>query len=143
MQTFLPYPDFDASARSLDSRRLGKQRVEVLQILNALTIDGKGWANHPVTKMWRGHEYQLCLYGIAICRAWRQRGIETRGVPFKDTCEEKIAQIMPRFSNTGLPQWFGSQPFHYAHQSNLVRKDERYYAPQFIGVPNDIPYICP
>ncbi|HSR28205.1 MAG TPA: cytoplasmic protein, partial [Actinomycetes bacterium] len=27
MQTFLPFPDFAASARSLDQRRLGKQRV--------------------------------------------------------------------------------------------------------------------
>ena len=36
MQTFLPFPDFVASARSLDRLRLGKQRVETLQILNAL-----------------------------------------------------------------------------------------------------------
>ncbi|MDQ1681515.1 MAG: hypothetical protein QOH99_56, partial [Frankiaceae bacterium] len=35
MQTFLPYADFGASARVLDDRRLGKQRVETLQILRA------------------------------------------------------------------------------------------------------------
>ena len=33
MQTFLPYPDFARSAAVLDRQRLGKQRVEVLQIL--------------------------------------------------------------------------------------------------------------
>jgi hypothetical protein len=41
VQTFLPYPDFAASAASaaaLDSKRLGKQRVEALQVLRALTI---------------------------------------------------------------------------------------------------------
>ena len=27
MQTFLPHPDFEGSAASLDDRRLGKQRV--------------------------------------------------------------------------------------------------------------------
>ena len=47
MQTFLPYPDFVASARCLDRRRLGKQRVEVLQLLRALLVPGSGWANHP------------------------------------------------------------------------------------------------
>jgi hypothetical protein len=26
VQTFLPYPDFEESARALDTRRLGKQR---------------------------------------------------------------------------------------------------------------------
>ena len=37
MQTFLHEPDFARNARALDSRRLGKQRVEALQILRALT----------------------------------------------------------------------------------------------------------
>jgi Pyrimidine dimer DNA glycosylase len=36
VQTFLPYPDFARTAAVLDDRRLGKQRVEVLQILNAM-----------------------------------------------------------------------------------------------------------
>lgn len=36
MQTFLPYPNFIGSAKVLDSRRLGKQRVENLQIMQAL-----------------------------------------------------------------------------------------------------------
>jgi len=35
MQTFLPYPDFLQSLQSLDNKRLGKQRVETFQILNA------------------------------------------------------------------------------------------------------------
>ena len=35
MQTFLPYPDFHESAKVLDMKRLGKQRVEVLQLLNS------------------------------------------------------------------------------------------------------------
>lgn len=36
MQTFLPYPDFAESAYALDSQRLGNQRVENYQILQAL-----------------------------------------------------------------------------------------------------------
>lgn len=36
MQTFLPYESYDDSAESLDYRRLGKQRVETLQILMTL-----------------------------------------------------------------------------------------------------------
>ncbi len=38
MQTFLPYPDFARSAAVLDPARLGKQRVETLQILRALEL---------------------------------------------------------------------------------------------------------
>ena len=39
MQTFLPYESFRESAKVLDWRRLGKQRVEGMQIINA--IEGK------------------------------------------------------------------------------------------------------
>jgi hypothetical protein len=35
MQTFLPFPGFADCAASLEPRRLGKQRVEVLQIVRA------------------------------------------------------------------------------------------------------------
>ena len=35
MQTFLPYENFAASAAVLDNKRLGKQRVETLQVIKA------------------------------------------------------------------------------------------------------------
>ena len=41
MQTFLPYASFEESAKVLDRQRLGKQRVECLQIFNALAGDKK------------------------------------------------------------------------------------------------------
>ena len=39
MQTFLPTSDFRESARLLDYKRLGKQRVEGMQLLNAMQPD--------------------------------------------------------------------------------------------------------
>jgi hypothetical protein len=61
MQTFLPYPDLQKSVQCLDYKRLGKQRVEALQILNILrgkpTKSGKsykGYINHPIVNMWKG-----------------------------------------------------------------------------------------
>jgi Pyrimidine dimer DNA glycosylase len=45
MQTFLPFPSFEESARVLDNKRLGKQRVETMQILKALTLPTYGWKN--------------------------------------------------------------------------------------------------
>ena len=53
MQTFLPYESFEESASVLDWRRLGKQRVEGMQIINAINNPKKqGWQNHPATIMW-------------------------------------------------------------------------------------------
>ena len=47
MQTFLPYASFIKSAQCLDDKRLGKQRVECLQILKAIKDVNYGWRNHP------------------------------------------------------------------------------------------------
>jgi hypothetical protein len=45
VNTFLPYASFEASARALDFRRLGKQRVEAWQIWQIL---GRAESVHPV-----------------------------------------------------------------------------------------------
>ena len=50
MQTFLPFKSFQKTAKCLDYRRLGKQRVETMQILKALSQENYGWKNHPATK---------------------------------------------------------------------------------------------
>ena len=50
MQTFLPYESFRKSAEVLDWRRLGKQRVEGMQIINA--IEGKPRKDGKPYKGW-------------------------------------------------------------------------------------------
>jgi len=135
MQTFLPYPSFTQSASTLDSRRLGKQRVETIQILKALNAPSYGWQNHPATRMWRGHSSALSAYGLAICDEWLSRG-------FKDTCRDKILSFStPDFPS--LPPWLGDEPFHASHRSNLLRKDPQHYAQFGWTESPTLPYIWP
>ena len=141
MQTFLPYPLFSSSASCLDDKRLGKQRVEAMQILNAL-LKGGGWQNHPAVKMWKGYEHALCNYGMAICNEWIDRG-------FKDTVLQKIISIYEEFDlnivpiNDWFPWWLCDAEFHASHQSNLVRKNPEHYRKWFPNVPDDLPYVWP
>lgn len=136
MQTFLPFPDFSTSARCLDNRRLGKQRVETLQILNALTNPSYGWQNHPAVKMWKGHTDALAIYGVAICSEWIKRG-------FNDTCLPKIQSFTSPDIITSTPSWLGSEPFHASHRSNLLRKEPAHYS-QFLWTESpDLPYVWP
>ena len=71
MQTFLPYAGFDRTARALDPRRLGKQRVEALQVLRGQLVPNYGWRHHPAVKIWLGHQKALAAYGVTICRSHR------------------------------------------------------------------------
>lgn len=139
MQTFLPYPDFEESAFSLDTKRLGKQRVETLQIMSAL-LTGRGWINHPATKMWAGYEWSLLKYQEAVCAEWTEQG------GFKDTCLEKTLDVYHKYRGDDRghdPWWLTIDALHISHQSNLIRKDPKYYAPQFPGVASDLPYYWP
>jgi hypothetical protein len=149
MQTFLPVPDFEDGARLLDSPRLGKQRVETLQILRALELPDNGWANHPAVLMWRGRTPALVAYGLAMVRVWRERG-------FADSTHDQIAEFAPgvvgvpqaELAAAGvLPSWVGDEALHRSHRSNLLAKDAAFYRPRFTELfgpePADLPYVWP
>jgi hypothetical protein len=148
MQTFLPYADFARSAGVLDRARLGKQRVEAIQVVRAVTIATYGWRNHPAAVMWRGHLEALGAYSFAITREWTSQG-------YADTCAATIAtdlaaagigtvRSQDELADAGLlPPWLGDESFHRSHQSSLLRKLPEHYGPLFPGVPDDLPYVWP
>jgi hypothetical protein len=143
MQTFLPYADYDASARSLDRQRLGKQRVEAYQIAKVLLTAtnrhhaGVGWSKHPAVLMWAGHVGSLCDYGFAMCQEWTGRG-------YVDNLSKRFLEYVIRYElEGGPPEWIGWEQFHRSHRSNLIRKNAEHYRPQFGDVPDDLPYVWP
>ena len=148
MQTFLPYADFELSARTLDRKRLGKQRVETIQVVRALTRPGNGWVNHPAVLMWRGFEEALGWYGFSCCQAWVELG-------FSDTCALTIAtdlraagvdtvRTQPELAAAdALPPWLGNEAVHRSHQSALVRMGQEHHRPLFPDIPDDLPYVWP
>lgn len=139
MQTFLPYPDFASCAAALDTRRLGKQRVEALQILNALGRTSGGWVNHPAVRMWRGYEQALVHYALAMCAEWVRRG-------HADTVRDQILARhpgLPALDKVQTPPWLDRADFHRSHRSNLLRKDPAFYGPLFPGDDDCLPYVWP
>lgn len=137
MQTFLPYADFKESARVLDYRRLGKQRLEAKQIILTL-FHGGGWARHPATQMWVGKERALCHYGLAVCDEWTARG-------YSDYLRKFFVDVLSG-CETGpydLPWWFGDLDFHWSHQSNLLRKYPEHYSKFWPERSAAMPYLWP
>lgn len=140
MQTFLPAIEFRESAEFLDRARLGKQRVEVKQILNALREGKGGWVNHPATRMWRGYERALAYYGWNICNEWIFRGYTDtlagefeRGFKIRGDVKRPIP----------MPPWLGDERLHASHRSNLLRKDPIWYGQWGWDEPDNLPYFWP
>ncbi len=149
MQTFLPYPDFAATARVLDPLRLGKQRVEALQVLRALTVPGYGWRNHPAVLMWAGYEEALVRYGLEICAVWCGLGrADTCAATLTGELLERRGLAAPRSQSAlhaaaELPPWLGDPDLHRSHRSALLRKAPDFYRPLFSAEPDDLPYVWP
>jgi hypothetical protein len=146
--TFTPYSGFEQSLRTLDTKRLGKQRVEVIQIVRALTVPGYAWSSHPAVLMWKGYEEALGRYGLTACAIWTERG-------FGDSCAATIVADLRVAGVAGireyvelaaagaLPSWLFDEAVLVSHRSSLLRKDPEHYGPLFPGTPTDIDYVWP
>jgi hypothetical protein len=148
MQTFVPFADFEETMRVLDTKRLGKQRVEVIQIVRALTVPGYAWSSHPAVLMWKGYEEALGRYGLTACAVWTERG-------FGDSCADTIVadlhaagvrsirQYPELAAADALPRWLFDEAVQLSHRSSLLRKDPEHYGPLFPGTPTDLDYVWP
>jgi hypothetical protein len=136
MQTFLPYSDIEQSLEVLDTKRLGKQRVEAYQIISAITsrpkLDGtpyKGWLNHPCSVMWRNNVPLLKLYYNSCIDEWISRGYKN-SMKYEPINDEIV-----------YPEWWGNHLFHDSHKSNLLRKDYNYYSQFGWNLDPSDPYV--
>jgi hypothetical protein len=130
MQTFVPYPDFKLTVRTLDRLRLGKQRLETQQLLTAIAGGSKGWVNHPAAKMWSAHTDALKAYGNECINEWVRRGYNNN-MPLWEVPE-----------TYDMPWWWGWDMVHKSHRDNLFRKDAEHYSFFADADPNG-PYIWP
>lgn len=131
MQTFLPYTDFKECAKCLDYKRLGKQRSECKQILNALNPNTNSrWKNHPAVRMWKGHELVLKYYMNCMIKEWVNRGYKNNMELNKD------------FDNITIPDWIDIKLI-YSHRANLLRKQPQHYNQFNWNVDPEAPYWWP
>jgi hypothetical protein len=130
VNTFVTSDDLRECARSLDYRRLGKQRVEAYQIWRCLQGLTKGWRNHPAVKAWEGHRCALAMYTNVMIDEWIARGYNN------------TMQKLPHCKNPRFPSWWGWEPMIKSHQASLNRKDSKFYSYE-VGDYKDHGYIWP
>ena len=140
MQTFIPFKNIDKSFKILDRQRLGKQRVEAIQIAYAcLDISNFQWQNHPAVKMWKGYEsFLIKKYLRKAIIEWKKRGYNN------NKCNEHYKKLYQFVKNKKCikPKWI-TNTFCKSHQSNLLRKNKTYYEKYFKLDNHNLEYIWP
>jgi chromosome condensin MukBEF complex kleisin-like MukF subunit len=108
----------------LDYKRLGKQRVECLQIIKILENQQStaGWQNHPAIKMWVGYTNSLKYYTNCCIDEWINKGYKNTMVKYDVDHQNED------------PWWIGDKNFHRAMRARLIEKNKEFYLPKF---PND------
>lgn len=146
VNVFVPVPHIEQSCAMLDTERLGKQRSEIKIILAALTgvrfkraageyelilPDRRGYMNHSATRMWRGHERALALFGVINCTNWAERfGHSLRDGKGSDTLKDMLSWerwLDDNGNDDSMPEWWGRPDVHASHRSVLLFKDHEYY----------------
>lgn len=135
MQTFLSYKSYKRTAKTLDYRRLGKQRIEARDILylchrrkgddrrvqfnksnKQAEYLWKRYRNHPAVLMWENNINSLKLYYNTIVQEWVDRG-------YNNNLELFIIR-----GKIKHPDWLGNSKFHSLHRANLLRKNFDFYS---------------
>lgn len=147
VNTFLPYPSLEATARSLDFRRLGKQRVEAWQIWTVLgkaesvlpPPKGLGEASWASKRSWM-EDATRCwkeLYGKRL--GWATHPAVILWVGYRDGLamyynamlagwearggRNITLKPLPIPEGTVLPPWTRSTVVHNAFRWQLLRKE--------------------
>lgn len=131
MQTFLPYPAFDKCAEVLDRQRLGKQRVEAMQIIRTLLGETHGWTRHPAVLMWAEYIGALKVYYNCMLFEWARRGYQN-------------IKLQPVVQDCFLvPRWLGNEALHASHRAALLAKNPEWYGQFEWTEKPEINYIWP
>lgn len=144
MQTFIPVPSFTETAKILDYRRLGKQRVEAKQLLIIVTGRNKtsAWTKHPAAIMWMRYPNALYAYMEIMCKEWIQRGYNST---LHLTIRQDFADVTQDILANGIqyPPWLGDPALHASHRAALLFKEPKHYAQFNWAEKPELNYIWP
>jgi hypothetical protein len=117
MQTFLPLPSFQDSARVLDPSRLGNQVYR-----EGMTLLRGGWPHHPAARLWAGYRDALAAYLWAGVLELLERGRDYRARPWAVEIQTFSLHDPP------LPPWLGDEQLHSSHRAALLFKNFEWYS---------------
>lgn len=128
MQIFIPFPCVRKSLKSLDYKRLGKQRLEAWQIIRIIRGETTGYQKHPIISTYRKYLPAVIDYYNKCLEEWENRGYQN----------DKL-QPIKLDSEPERPPFWDYKEFTDRHQAILRAKDPLFYTVEkgFLAEPKE------
>lgn len=140
MQTLAPYAELQDIADVLKNEDLILQMKDGLHLLSIMHADQEdAWADHPVLRMWKGHEIFLAYYTLAMI----EEGLHNRATlrqsssfigeltEWKASAEQHLAWASSGDATMKAPSWWGVIGYMREHRAVLLRRDPVWYRKHF------------
>jgi hypothetical protein len=131
VHTYLPFSDFDQTARALNNLDLNVSITTAATVLNTLhEVDGapKLGQNNPLVRMWRTYELQLASYGMSLCEEAARRGIPVvkpdRSLEYFEWHFTNAASGDVKMTR---PEWLNDPRFLNSERRALLVRDAEHY----------------
>lgn len=124
MKTYLPYPDFARSARSLTDEHLSESVQSASQTLLALTGEAPREGT-PTEDLWDGYLGLLAVYTICMVNEQVNRESIT-----SDEAEQALMHAQHTFDTTELyySPWMDEESFFVDERTALSATDSQHYS---------------
>lgn len=116
------------TAQSLDKKRLNKQIIECQQILDAIEGVGKGWFNHPITKMYKDHAQWLRVYKWCLEEYNNSQSDLLMLIHYNKFCEDnKPSFLTEEYFTQMKKRLYTKNNQHYSQWESLGESEVNWY----------------
>jgi hypothetical protein len=138
MQTFLPYPSFEETAKILDYKRLGKQRVEAYQIANIIEFPYRYKCTNIIfkhsffekTAMIFEKQCPVCGFELRQITAWQNHPAVKMWIGPKED-REKYLNCLKLYIDSMIKEWI-NRGYNNTMKLSYDSKKQCLY-PEWIG----------
>lgn len=119
MNTFITSYNLNENFKKLDQKRVFKQVLEGVQLLDGIVNNKKSWELHPARLMWRKNPGALFAYIKFAWEECKNRKIAVNSKLYLSAETLYLTKVGDDYTKEQFPLWWGRQDIAASHRSRL------------------------
>lgn len=119
MNTFLVSYNLSDNFKKIDEKRLFKQVLEAVQLLDGIVNNKKSWERHPARLMWKNNPGALFSYVKFAWEECKSRKIAVNSKLYLNAETLYLSKVGYNYTKEQFPSWWGREDIAASHRSRL------------------------